>query len=237
MKICLIGDSHSAAVKLAYEATGYSYPSLKIRFFAARGNGLYGLEVEDKILRAEETELKLIKSMQFTSGGISKIDPEDYDAFICMGLSRGFGRLLKSVLGSYSRNAKNTAIRDFWRDSLGISVLRKLRQITSKPIYLGHAPLAAATKRPGEKSTHLYESMVKISNELVFKDFEAQLIAQPLKTVVNGLHTKDIYAQGAKRLDIGIDDLSEDLMDRVHMNQEFGELWLSNISNILKVGP
>ena len=57
---------------------------------------------------------------------------------------------------------------------------------------------------------------------------KAELIEQPLETIVNGGETHPQFSKGSKRLAIGdgFDDHPHPDEDNIHMNEAFGALWL-----------
>lgn len=228
MRIAAIGDSHSAAIKTGYESVRADHASVEMVFFAARSNIIFGLIASDGVLAAPSDNTLLATSIKNTSGGSTEIRPNDFDMFLFIGLSRDIFKLVHAVRGPYSTEAQRRAICDHWRRSSMVRLIRKLRSISDKPVYVCHAPLPAAPIS-GAQGVDDYVQLIALSNKYVFSELGCQLIAQPTETIVNQCRTNLVYAKGSRRLAAGHpnDDTEHDEAENSHMNQQYGALWLN----------
>lgn len=225
-KICIIGNSHVGALKRAWDTMEGSTPDVEFDFFAMRGAGMNDLIVEGNKLVGGTSILRA--AMQFTSGGKDTIVPEDYDGIILYGLR--FTPYLSNKNVVISDQVRKTAICDSARISISTDVLRKIRQISQVKIYIGHTPLRATVHVKRKRKPVEYLRDIAEANEIFYRSQNAVIIPQPRVTIVNGRFTDPVYTEGSKRLAIGdsLDDMSHSGRDMIHMNDEFGKLWLSD---------
>lgn len=233
MRLCIIGNSHIAALKTAWDASiGVEYPGLRPTFFGARGGGLTRLDVQGDVLSTDDPKIR--SDLAFTSGGQCRIDPADHDAFLVYGLCRYVNAQVRNYRAGYSRQALETTILDYWAATSLISIIQKLRQITDLPIHAGASPLEAAPHRSGG-DTSGYDRFLCDSNQQVFRYLDAVLIGQPAETIVNGDASAPGYAIGSNRLAVGAenDSVPHQSGEMRHMNAEFGAIWLRQFLNRL----
>ena len=225
VKIAVIGNSHIASLKRGYETLSRR-SAHELVFFGGRGLALKDMEVDDCCLVPTSNASR--KSISFTSGGIDRINVNDFDAFLLYGLEA------KALIVPQSRFYSDAVIRrsayDVVHEKLCYEILLKLRSITEKPIFIGHNPLRGAHKKPGNSDTSSYERGIEYLNQIVYAHLNALVIPQPKKTIVHGDSTDILYAQGSKRLAIGDDndDALHPTIDVTHMNDAFGALWLKS---------
>lgn len=223
-RICVIGNSHIASLKGGWNIIGAGKPPrLEITFFGHRANRLDGLEVVDGLLRPDNEDLE--RSLAFTSGGATSIDPGRYDHILLYGMGALPWILPTDVV--YSHEVLKRAAGDLSSDTLSMRTLNKLRRIYDGPVHLGHEPLPAL-EPVGEGTAAAYVNGMERLNALVYGPINARLWTQPVETIVNGQNTSLSYSAGSKRLAVGAnrgDDPHGD-DDRIHMNHHFGALWL-----------
>jgi len=229
MKICVIGNSHAGSLKRGWDVIKESFPLVHLTFFAQRRQGLADLGIINDSLHPLNDQLK--EALIFTSSGKEFIDPCEYDLFLLYGLNT---KPYFPLDHFYSEGALRQAILDFTDGSLSGYILGLLREITYKPIFIGHNPLPAATKIVNRDSSR-YELGMKIMNEYSNVDINTKFLAQPIDTVVNGFKTDPFYSIASKRLAVGddLDDEDHPLTDRSHMNDAFGALWLKNLFSLI----
>lgn len=109
-------------------------------------------------------------------------------------------------------------------------VLNCLREVTKVPVYIGHTPLAAARVTRENKASDLYLSGINTLNEKHYHKFGAEMIGQPLSTIVNGRNTAPEYSWGVPKLSAvnGLDNDTGSPEDNTHMDAAFGSLWLED---------
>ncbi|MGA0532897.1 hypothetical protein [Hansschlegelia sp. KR7-227] len=230
MRVCVLGNSHAAALKLAYDADPSIATRMELTFFAHRGGALRQLRARDGIIVPTKAEVE--KAIAHTSGGLKQIDPALYDVFLVYGLGV---RAYRPPMTFFSRAARLQAARDHVSQSLAMPILDLLGGVGAAPIYVAHEPMMAS-RRPQEPGRHPdYAAGIALLNEAVFNPRDSMLLEQPLETVVNGWETGNAFSIGSRRLDIG-DKISGDLhqdADHGHMNQEFGRIYLGMLADRL----
>lgn len=209
------------------------HETTEIVFFADRGLGMKEMGVDGGKLVPETERLK--KSLEFTSGGKGVIDPEEYDMFLVYGVgARGF---FINPNKHYSSAVIEQAANDHVFGGLSFELVKNIRMVTDKKIYVGHAPLPARKRR--EFAVHrpdAYLHGLNLINEMVFSRINAQMINQPLGTIVNGRYTDLEFSKGSKRLSIGTRDDGNEHPDTdcAHMNDEFGSAWMTSFLKVVR---
>ena len=224
MKICVMGNSHVGSLKRGWDEIKADYGGHHVTFFAHRSDGLEGLIVQDgKLIPTNE---KLATALEFTSGGRKDIDPEEYDVFVIYGAGLNIGFKKDDVF--YSRAVVECSLNDLVSNTLSFTLLKRLRRLTGKPAFLGHLPLVPAGTISAETTPSDYLARVDLINEVVFRSLNAELVRQPLSTIVNGSNTHPDFSKGSKALAIGDsgDDVFHPESDSDHMNDQFGQIWL-----------
>lgn len=222
INLCVLGDSHVAAMKNAWDKISIEYPGLEITFFAARENGLSDLYLTDDCLVPNNSELS--KSLVLTSKGKDKIEILNYDIFLVYGLKL----YVPNIDARYSESLIARQCSDVIRRSLNNKICLKLKKTTNVPVFCGHKPQKA----------HDGQFIVGLNNktyQVAFKSLESAisddliLLSQPDVTISsNKWNTKKEFSIGSTRLDVG-DFISNQLHpnhDVGHMNQEYGVVWL-----------
>ena len=224
MKICIMGNSHVGSLKRGWDGIHVEYPEKEIVFFAHRANGLDGLIVHDGKLIPENEELA--KAIEFTSGGKAEIDPVEYDVFVIYASGATVNFTQSGFF--YSKAVIQRSLTDFVEDTLSYKLLKKLRTVTNKTIYIGHTPLAAAMQLLSTTKPADYIAKIRLINKVIYHPLNSELVLQPLKTIVNGNNTHPDFSKGSKRLAIGdgFDNEYHPEIDNAHMNDKFGEIWL-----------
>lgn len=224
MKICIIGNSHVGALKRGWDRISAKHPGTELTFFAHRANGMAALKVEGNSLVPKTDLLK--KAIRFTSGGLERITPGDYDVLLLYGLraSPNFASRNQFI----SAQAARQALVDLTHGRLSSKLLGMLRPLTDRIIYIGHDPLPAASRVRSERPPADYVEGIETLNEGIYRKLGAEMIAQPVSTIVNGRQTHSDFARGSKRLAIGDgrDDRAHPEGEDGHMNDDFGEIWL-----------
>jgi hypothetical protein len=219
--ICVVGNSHAACFKRAWEQLKSEFRDVCLTFFAHRGAELSALEARGSLL--VPTNPGLQDAIRHTSGGRSEIDPSIYDAMLLVGLN-----VRLYPIGS--RHASDGLVRQWLSDyvptSVAADVLGKLRSISSIPIFAAHQPLEACAEPEVDLGTEVYRAHAATVAD-IFRRQAAEFLLQPERTITNRHYTKQMYLKGARSLDVG--DLPADAhpTDRTHMNMEFGEICLS----------
>ncbi len=223
MRIAVLGDSHAGSLKRAWDAMSQEYDRVSLTFFAQRRYGLQHLEIENKkLICRNETHAK---ALAFTSGGLTVIDPAKYDIFLLYGLG---ARPFFLEPSDFSQRAIDVAVVDVSQKSLSYRTVKKVRAICKHPIFLGHTPLRPAKTLRTDDDTSSYIAGMKLLNESVYAPLNCQMMTQPIETICCGNRTRPEFSVGSKRLAVGdsLDDELHGVSDEMHMNDEFGKIWL-----------
>lgn len=224
-RICVIGNSHTGAIKTAWDRMAADWPGVAVTFFAARARATEGLEPKDGKLVPKSADLAA--QMAFTSGGPALIDPADHDLFL---VYAGYEHIrVASAFDQVSRALAEKTLLERAEESLLLHHVRNLRAITDKPVYaaLTPVPLAPRDKPPATMPPHA--QVVALLQAGVFDALGATLIAQPEATLAEGRTTLGRFATGSEKL-ATIKDQAPGRHgggDSVHMNVEYGRLWLT----------
>ncbi|MCC2634641.1 MAG: hypothetical protein K0S48_2527 [Ramlibacter sp.] len=224
MRICVLGNSHVASLKLGLEKMPDARKNVSMDFFASRASALGALRLENN--RLVPTNDNLARSIAHTSGGKSEVVLADYDAFLVYGL----GFRLPVMQAQLSSAVQRQICRDTLVQALNFRMCSMVRQATDKPVYVGHDPQEAEGRKSPELSRSLpYEAVYDMMRSELFRD-DVRLVAQPRQTFANSWFTKPEFSAGSTRLDIG-DAKSNELhseADNKHMNGDFGRIWLES---------
>ncbi|MBY5927083.1 MULTISPECIES: hypothetical protein [unclassified Halomonas] len=234
-KVCIIGNSHAGALKRAWDLVPEWHSANELTFFAARANGMRHLHLKGHTLIPRSRMLK--ESIRFTSGGLDSINVSDYDTFLIYGLQ--MEAFFIEPGSFFSAAVIRQSLLDSVDSTLSFNILKMIRSVTDKSIYIGHSPLLTMNSdEDWTYSSEDYLSGVRLMNDEVLSSYCATLIAQPSATIVNGIFTKSEFLKGSKRLSVGDnrdDQVHPDHDDR-HMNDTFGREWLSHFFEQVSAG-
>jgi hypothetical protein len=223
-QVCVIGNSHSACFKLAWDSLNVRYPDIALTFFAHRGQRIGALAPRNGKLVPTSERLKTV--MQHTSGGHSAIDFRDFDVVLIVGTACAY----PLTQGHFSFAVARQTLLDVIPNSVAFDLIKKIRQISDIPVFVAHQPLL---RHMGEPSDEIdlgpYRKLVKFLNDEFMQDMGAVVLKQPAQTITDYFFTRPEFAVGSKRLDIGIDSPDADLLadSRTHMNVRYGDVYLS----------
>jgi hypothetical protein len=233
-RICVIGDSHTAALKAGWKTIAGEFADIEITFFAARRELLVSLTVTDGALVSTEPSLRRIFKM--SSGGAASIEPR-FDRYILCGMGSGL-----SVLVPLLRTCRPATIPPDARQVLSHAcyaacmarvlafspmmwMLGQLRQIADAPAALVPQPAPAARPvfnnyvRNGEDI--IVMSLFRRAFDSLAEPLGARLLTQPGETQdVSVLTTKPVYFRGGEHLTGNAYD------DLTHANAAYGAIVL-----------
>ena len=251
LNLCILGNSHMAAFKLAWEAIKQDYPDVRITFFGGIKGVVSRLHVEDGAIVPDNGRIR--ESLLWTSGGLDRITG-DYDAFLLIGMGLSYERLvhmfknhrlpdmietLKHSVQPISEAYLRAASEDFYSASGAVQNVEHVHAITSAPVF--YIPCPLVSERALDDASYAYwrfvkgrDYMMNVYNSMLDRLRErCTVVPQPEETVVDGIFTKGKYCVGAVRLEKGL-DRAHDVRDYVHMNAEFGEISLRDALAIIR---
>lgn len=231
MRLCVIGNSHVAAIKQGWDEIGAEFPWLEPQFFGARGDALLDLHAQgDRLVPAHDD---LAGKLAHTSGGETSIDPSRFDAALLVGMNYippmpADARLSQAVRAAAARAA--------FDETLAGHVFAQLRQAApALPVHVLPNPLRRkAAKAKGDPVAVVPYAVRLADFRLGLGAGPVHVAGQPTETIVDDLYTADRYGIGAIALDQGRGARAKDEDDVSHMNAEYGTLvlrrWLPTLA-------
>lgn len=256
MNICVIGNSHTAAIKQAWmKAPSGWAKDVTLTFFAGKATFLRHLALEDGALVALHDELAAV--LRLTSGGLDRIELGAYDAFVLVGLGFRFSiPALCDNLGTaahlrwgpadglVSASLFAAMIEADIRDNMALSVLSWIRTGSDKPVVICPTPYRidydlaesylernARVADPDYCGAVMAE--VERVGDAVAAEHDATVVWQNGETVVRPGFTRPEFAQGALKLCEGATQAITS--DGFHMNADYGRIMLARVLAALGV--
>lgn len=226
MKICVIGNSHVAALKQGWERVSVQreYSDVSLDFFAAPRDGVKQLKYRDGALSTDDPELK--SHMRTSSQGMEKIVVADYDVFVIHGLLS-----LNKVARTYvsARHRDFSFVGGLIEASLAVKLQRVIEGL-GVPVFLSTEPMFSETVLSAE-TNYGYDAFAKQglsltrTGEALVDQWRScirdlPVVEQPEDTIVGGMFTRSEYL--SKR------------SDSLHMNQEFGAKMMDKIIGVVR---
>lgn len=241
-RICVLGNSHTAALKGGWESGG-GRPGLVPDFFGALSSGMASLAFSDGQLLPQDPEAAaFFRSISGTGKGAIAAD---YDAFLLCGM----GLFPVPVFQNYSRFAtpstrnsdaphyvSDACIDDLLWDHIGRSMMlhcaRLVRQVTDAPVFLAWQAFYAETLFDIEwraaQMTPILENgdqpyvlarMKAVEDRLAAEGF--QILHQPPETLAQGIMTRAEFSRGSVlfRQELTQQHRANDVF---HMNSDYG---------------
>jgi hypothetical protein len=240
-RVCVIGDSHLAAVKLGWDAIRDDFPELELHFFGAPADHMDKLVVAEGRLAAGSDMLR--KFLVKTSGGCEAID-NTYSAYLICGLRFGIAKIQRLCAGyraeSHTRDDRAPISNPCFfecvaaglRDTFAVRAFLKLREIADAPVTIMHMPMpsdqdtdSALARVSASVDGVLIRQAFMAASEQLARELGFVLAVQPQGTLSGPLRTKAIYAQGSVRLAHGLVE-SHQADDYGHMNAAYGSMAL-----------
>jgi hypothetical protein len=248
--ICVLGSSHVAAVVAAWRRRTFRLQKqVSLTFFAAPNLSLDELELEGRSLVPRSDDLR--GKIAYTSGGKERVDIDDYDAFVTLGL--GFSIAPRDLTGEYgtvehlasgpvqrlvSRVCYEEMLMATFGNRLYLNLAGTIRSVTSAPILAVPKPFKSETaldEPPLREKTHLRDpaflerqfAICARMTEQLCATRGAQVLWPPAETMALPGFTKREFTMGALRLTRLKHDPSH--ADGKHMNEDYGCLVLNAI--------
>jgi len=226
MRVCVIGNSHTACIKLAWDNWGREqFKNSELTFYATRGARIGTLYAKDGALHSDEEEVR--KNLGISSCGRTNVVLDEYDVCVLVGATP---RLEEFVAGAVrqSRFYSEAVLERAWRcpmdKSLAKKLLNEIRKLSAIPVVALAKPNLAGEKDCKEIDRDAVERAGELMHEKCLA-LGADLLLQPDRTVRDLIYTDPGFARGSRRLirsgnERGEQDFGED--DVTHMNESFG---------------
>lgn len=255
-RLCILGDSHVAAVKRGFDLISSDYPGVDVKYFAKPSDSLLDLVSKSGVLTMRKKEQRAFMMDNF---GYSEIDPSSFDGFLCVGMCPSVHEFVKfqkshklsfqsSTAPQYvSEYAYLAAFDDVFDSSVLRHVCQKLSEIVRKPTLVTlnprrsesvlelHGDVAQSYKEiiaqgDGQKISDLLERAIKrnLPEGMLY-------LPPPPQTLLQGILTRNTYSDGSFRLG---SNREHDKRDRKHMNEKYGmEIARAAIERFLRIIP
>ncbi len=223
MKVCVLGNSHAACLKAAWDIAEDRPPNVQMTFFAAFWLSLRNLEIDGRHLVPSTRTLR--RTLMYTAGQ-GEVDVSAYDAFLIC----GGGIELGPVDARVSHQVLRATSSDLLRTSLAYSLSTKIRQISDAPIYVMHNPLSDERTAGGVSFEVVNYADYFPMMEQALDIPKVRLLRQPEQTITCGHYTRLEFSKDAVRLvvkdaDRGIRHTDDDFN---HMNVHYGAVRLKD---------
>ena len=244
MNILIIGNSHVGSLKRAWDNIANSVDDCEIHFIAARWRLLAELKLNDNVFYTNNDQLS--KSMAFTLGA-TRYDmtetPPDVILFYGMRMSLPIDLIKatteKRFSSAFLDRAKQELFSD-WGWQLVSQITRKLNT-SNQPVFVS-MPLPSSGEADFsdfDRSSYCeIANLVQVFQNRYLNELGLVYALQPYETFnPEQMITFKKFSVGSKRLAIGdaADNASHPVEDYLHMNDDFGELFLrSFIQNVTK---
>jgi hypothetical protein len=242
-RICFIGDSHVAALRLALMSERFAARRGDVAIFGTIRSTLSDLTLRDGKLTSDAPEVR--EALRFT-GGAEAIDLAGYDIFCVVACGTNFSPATMVTHGAttYAFNLPDRQIVSqqlldamavsAYRQTVAYKIVDMLASGTDKPIFLMPDPLWAPSVLQRPRSSQL-RKVLKVVDGGVYADWvfralaaafspKAAVLRQPASTVEGGCFTRQEFAKGSVRLRQAV--VEHEDSDFAHMNADYGALVL-----------
>lgn len=244
--VCIIGNSHIAAVKQAWDNRAPRVSAdLATTFFSAQVRLMEHLVLEGRVLVPTQDELAA--KLHYTSGGTNVIDIDAYDAFVMIGSGFGVDPLKFREIGGtaahlpygpveplLSERCYEAAMAEIQRDSMTIRLIKTIRGVADKPALIVAAPYLSERvleedfkddRRFHDRGfLERYIPRCRAACEAVAGELDAEVVWQDEETVAMPGFTKLVY--GLNPIRFAMKGQKPRDFDRRHGNEDYGYLVL-----------
>ena len=254
LRLCIIGNSHVAALRDAWMQQPDRWPALSLDFWAAQRDHLRRTIVQHGRLMPTDTAGRA--EMQQINGR-SDVDLAEFDGFVIAGAAicvqailpiyrdarwTGLPSVRRGTPALISAGAARAVMGAILQDRLGYALAHRLRPQCVQPILMTSQPrVSAQILQSPRPELRLHSVAIRnadadalgagfdgVATDL-FTGLGCRFLPQPPQTVAQGVLTQVQYVRGARRLsaDMGALQPQSDLM---HANAQYGALVLDQIA-------
>jgi hypothetical protein len=230
MNICIIGNSHIAALKIALR-DGLIKPSdMQIDFWGVRGRRFFDVEFKDGLLTSPGGKRTLVVSLE----KYEALNPSLFDALVFHGPPINFPLFLRGLhqhegdTNSYSAAFLRQGMYSYLERSAPVQLMRQVRTAYAGRILASPTPFALEQSQMFDDVSFHRQTRVLIDGILTdyFAQFDVEYLPQPERTI-----TKDKYTCGkfsAETSDVRPRDPGTTWLF-THMNELYGSEVLRDI--------
>lgn len=253
-RLVVVGNSHLAALKLAWDAVPAAARPFPARFFGARRHGLDELAVDGGTLVPASDHVR--EQLRFTSGGDDVIAVAGRDVAV-VGHAVSVVPLLRLLEGHrlpgagaagaapVSRGFLAEAAVDVLTNAPGLALFGKLRAAGARAILVVPEPLPAETIRehapyaawwpPAAQLAALHAAYRAALDGLAARH-GVTILDQPAETIVPPAYTAAAFTRGSRRLTPGFAEPHAP-SEPFHMNEAYGAAVLAVLARAVAALP
>lgn len=263
MKICIYGNSHVAALKLAVEEVNLKHPNIEIDFWAIKQRHLDFfnmshdgvLSLSHALQKRNKRKWRKIRRMANSINGRRVLDLREYDIILRVGLDDGKEKI-RELLAGYDVGTKKTDRQlispDFFSSICTTHVESQLplqewqypsnaRHFAMVCPYWSETVLMDTSDSYNLLKQFVQQSgrvdLMKIYEQSVknrLKSIGVTLIPQPSETLTSDLLSKETYSVDSRKI-TNLDD-QDNKGDFAHLNSKYGYLCLMKLLRAVE-GP
>jgi hypothetical protein len=246
-RIAVIGNSHVAALAVAWREVREAYPISSITFFAAPSI-IRGLQVNGRKIVANNINTQ--RYLHMSSGGVTDIIVDDFHEFVICGMGFGLRSLMK-IYSSYRSEAMRIVedrapVSDECFDASGagllgssgaVGTLQMLRDLGAPKILLAPEPSPSSDIYGDDLGSPWREARANRDDLILSARYRracdlaaagALVLAQPADTMQDGVTTLPNFSRGSVGLAAGM-SMEHGASDRFHMNADYGRCVLEQL--------
>jgi hypothetical protein len=236
MKICVIGNSHVACLRAAWDGLEAQYSEHTLTFFAGPMLTIAELSLDESSGQLVPTSEALTESLQMTSGGAESIALKAYDFFLLVGM----GFHLPMIPKGYSRAVREGIAKDTFGETPSARVAAMTRLGSEAPIFIVPVPLPIHADGSASPLTTLPPRDVAALCSSAHASSRLRFIAQPAATLEGEWFTQAKFLKDAPRLAHTPRKVGKAFGEKnlVHMNADYGAIWLNDFfAKLQPAGP
>lgn len=238
MKICLIGNSHIACIKKAWESVHTKYNSHSITFFGSTADTLLNTRAHQ--YKLIPTTQQVQNSFHITSNGQEEIDFSLFDLCIVHGVLpilndwHDLWADLRNIF--YSKEFINICINNLIPTAptpfkpTAKHLIKEITACTAIPLIFSITPNPIQRKKKNPTTNFNFNELLNFMTS-VFNVLGVDYILQPEETMNNYFYTKPEFNKNA--IGLGGTPTKETkfvgIRDYIHLNASYGEIYLKHI--------
>jgi len=252
-RVCFVGNSHLACIKMGWDTTADQYSELKVSFFGAPANGLTWMRPANGGYLVSENDILTANLMALW--GTDRFRPDDYDVLCLVGMGMLIsvvGHLYRDYRSSVHRNRHGTfrllspdcfqaAANGLVAKTRSARLFRQIRVVSQRPVVFAaqpaRRPIVPDRYKPSAELKRTLASGDDSALHDVFANAIQQLSAnvyflpQPEETRLNLFFSKAEYSKGSRQLESTFSEHEND--ETNHMNSAYGALVVRDLHLML----
>lgn len=250
-KIAVIGNSHAAMLKLAWNSMRSDVSSVDIKFFVWRTGGEKKLVLKSQEVQVPIDQIKILMHQDHV------VDLDQFHAVVVCGLGYSLSsileiyrehRTLEQKEGGYliSESCLREAVDGVIKQTDAMKVFEALTSLHCSKIYVVPTPRGAEYFLDESEGFNLYKLCVdngdeaSISKEFcrsyeLFEKNGMKVLSQPSCTISKELFTKNAYSNASNKEENDAHVQLKGRRDLIHMNVEYGKLVVEDLLDELQV--